>query len=71
MTKTSTTVRKHSLNRRPPLMSAGVAVVRRWAGPTAADRLGFLNGLAILQGLPFKPPPPAPRARKWFSWLTG
>lgn len=60
----------HRINRRRPHLRAGYEVLARWAGPEAADRTGIW-GSAVLQGLPVKVPPPAPRSRSLFSALFG
>jgi protein-tyrosine phosphatase len=55
--------------RREPRMRAGYEALARWAGPEAADRVGGIWGAALLQGLPVRVPPPAPRSRSWLSRL--
>ena len=57
--------------RREPRMRAGAAVLARWVGRAAADRIGHIWGTAVLQGLPVNPPPPLPRPRSWFGRLLG
>jgi protein-tyrosine phosphatase len=61
----------HNLRRRPPLMSRGVEVLSRWAGPAAAERVAGTWGVNLLQGLPVTPPPPRPKPRRWFGRLLG
>ena len=61
----------HNLRRRFPRMRAGVEVLTRWAGATAADRIAGHWGVALLQGLPVNPPAPTPPARTWFGRLRG
>jgi len=57
----------HSLRRRPPDLRDAYLRVRDWAGPHVADRVGSINGLAVLQGLPLRLPPVEPRKRGWLS----
>ena len=57
----------HSPKRRPPLMAQAFRTVVNWAGEAAANRIGALNGLAVLQGLPLKLPPI--ERRRALSWL--
>ncbi|MFL5338837.1 MAG: tyrosine-protein phosphatase [Gemmataceae bacterium] len=59
----------HSANRRPPRLAAAVETIARWAGPAAADRIGWAVGLAVLHGLPLRVPPPQPPGRRW--WALG
>lgn len=59
----------HSVRRRPPRLGGAFRKVQRWVGACAADRIGSINGLAILQGLPLKVPEPTPAARRWFAWM--
>jgi protein-tyrosine phosphatase len=61
----------HNLDRRPPRMAAGMNVLRKWAGPGAADRIGNIFASGIVQGRPLNPPRPAPIQRSWFSKLFG
>jgi protein-tyrosine phosphatase len=59
----------HSTTRRPPKLADAVAVIRHWAGDAAADRIGSTHGLAVLQGLPLRVPPPEPPGRRWLrAW---
>jgi len=59
----------HRIGAREPRMRAGYEVLARWAGQPAADRIGGIWGMALLQGLPMNVPPPAPRSRSWFTRL--
>jgi protein-tyrosine phosphatase len=59
----------HSPRRRPPRMAAAYEQIVRWAGAAVADRVGSTSGMAILQGLPLKIPPIAPKRKRWFSQL--
>jgi protein-tyrosine phosphatase len=59
----------HSPERRPPRLADAYRQIRLWAGSTVADRVGSTFGMAILQGLPVRPPAPEPRSRSWFSRL--
>lgn len=61
----------HNLRRRPPLMRRGVAVLEKWAGPAAAQRIAGTWGINLLQGLPVNPPPLKPPPRSWFGKLLG
>jgi protein-tyrosine phosphatase len=61
----------HSPTHRPPRLAAAYQVIARWAGPAAADRIGSIFGSAVLHGLPLRVPPPLPRPRKWWAFLTG
>lgn len=61
----------HSPNRRPPKLAAAAAKIRRWAGDRVADRVCGTLGMAILQGLPIRVPPPDPPRRGWFARLVG
>lgn len=59
----------HSPTRRPPKLAAACAVIRRWAGGAAADRIGSTHGLAVLQGLPLRVAAPEPARRRWLpAW---
>jgi len=48
-------------------MAAAHRQIARWAGQPMADRTCSTNGLAILQGLPLRPSPPAPRKQGWLA----
>jgi protein-tyrosine phosphatase len=61
----------HRLGGREPRMLAGYEALARWAGRSAADRVGGIWGPAVLQGLPVTVPPPAPKPRNWFARLFG
>jgi protein-tyrosine phosphatase len=56
----------HSVTRRPPRLADAVKKIARWAGPSAADRIGGVYGLAVLTGLPLRVPAPQPRSRNWW-----
>jgi protein-tyrosine phosphatase len=60
----------HSPRRRPPRLADAYEQIRYWAGDAVADRVCSTNGMLVLQGLPFNPPPPAKR-RGWLSALWG
>lgn len=57
----------HTVHRRPPRMAEAYERIIRWAGNAVADRVCSINGMAILQGLPFRVPDVQPRSRSWFS----
>lgn len=57
----------HSVRRRPPLMAQAYELIGRWAGNAVADRVCSTNGMAILQGLPFRVREIQPSNRSWFS----
>jgi protein-tyrosine phosphatase len=57
----------HSPSRRPPLMAGAYLQISRWVGSSVADRVCGANGMAILQGLPLRVGPPAPRGVRWLS----
>lgn len=59
----------HSTNRRPPLLAAAVQKLARWAGGPAADRIGSVHGLAVLNGLPLKVAAPQAPSRRWWALL--
>jgi protein-tyrosine phosphatase len=61
----------HRLGGREPRMRAGYEVLARWAGRSAADRIGGIWGPAALQGLAVNVPPPVPKPRNWFARLFG
>jgi len=56
----------HSPRRRQPRMAEAYHQIVRWAGPTVADRVCSTNGMAILNGLPLRVPPPKARSTAWF-----
>jgi len=57
----------HSPGKRAPRMRAAYRRIADWAPPRTADRLCSLNGLMILEGMPFPLVPPKPYKRRWFS----
>jgi protein-tyrosine phosphatase len=57
----------HSRRRRPPLLGAAVQRIRRWAGESAADRIGSTVGQLVLRGMPFRAAKPAAPARRWWA----
>jgi protein-tyrosine phosphatase len=58
----------HGVERRPPRMAAAYQQMVDWLGSPAADRICSTNGMAVLQGLPLRLPPPQPV--RWLSaWL--
>lgn len=57
----------HSVHRRPIKMAEAYQLITRWAGTAVADRVCSTNGMAILQGLPFRAPEPPARSKSWFS----
>jgi protein-tyrosine phosphatase len=59
----------HSPRRRPPRLADAYRQVVRWVGPAAADRVCSGNGLAVVQGLAVRVPPPSPRPRRWLPRL--
>lgn len=59
----------HSLHRRRPLMAEAYKCIVRWAGRSVADRVASTNGMAILNGLPLRVPPPEPRRWRWLHKL--
>jgi protein-tyrosine phosphatase len=61
----------HGLDRRRPELAAGYNQLVSWAGRVAAERIASLWGVAVLQGLPVKVPPPKPPSRGWFTRLFG
>ena len=61
----------HNLDRRPPRLKDGYATLVRWAGESAADRIGGIWGNAVLQGLPVMTPIPQKPKRSWFASLFG
>ncbi|MFO0825242.1 MAG: CpsB/CapC family capsule biosynthesis tyrosine phosphatase [Gemmataceae bacterium] len=61
----------HGMDRRRPVLAAGFERLTKWVGQAAAERIGSLWGISVLQGLPVQVPPPKPPARSWFSRLFG
>lgn len=61
----------HGLERRRPVLAAGFQRLVEWVGPSVANRIGSLWGVAVLQGLPVNVPTPAPPTRSWFTRLFG
>jgi protein-tyrosine phosphatase len=61
----------HGLDRRQPRLKAGYEMIRRWAGPSVADRIGHIWAAAVLEGRPLNVPRPLPPQRSWFSRLFG
>jgi protein-tyrosine phosphatase len=59
----------HSVTRRPPTMADAYRLLVAWVGETIADRVASTNGLAILQGLPLRIPPPQQPRKRWFTGL--
>jgi len=60
----------HGIERRRPLLARGFARIEEWAGRRAAERIASHLGVAVLQGLPVRVPPPRP-PRGWLSRLFG
>lgn len=54
---------------RPPRMADAYRQIVHWAGSAMADRVCSTNGIAVLQGLPFRVPAPLPVARRWLPRL--
>ena len=61
----------HGLDRRRPELAAGFSQLVSWAGRAAAERIASLWGVAVLQGLPVRVPPPKLPSRSWFTRLFG
>ena len=59
----------HRPGRRPPRMADAYRQIVRWAGSATADRVCSTNGMAVLQGLPFRVPAPTPESRRWLPRL--
>jgi protein-tyrosine phosphatase len=59
----------HSPRRRRPLMAAAAERIRKWAGAAVADRVCGTNGMAVVQGLPLRVPPPLPKRHWWLPRL--
>ncbi len=57
----------HSLHQRPPKISAAIERIRRWAGPSAADRIGSAIGQSVLRGVSVRPRRPEPATRRWWA----
>jgi len=57
----------HSPGKRAPLMAAAYRQIRLWAGAAVADRVCSTFGMAVLQGLAVRPPPPEPRRGGWLA----
>lgn len=57
----------HSLRRRPPVMAEAYQQIQQWVGQAIADRVCSTWGMAILQGVPLRLPPPQPRGVRWFT----
>lgn len=56
----------HSPRRRQPRLAEAYRQIERWAGVAVADRVCSTNGMAILNGLPLRVPPPKARPALWF-----
>lgn len=61
----------HHLKFRPPSLRPGYEVLKRLAGPAAADRIGHVWPTAMLEGRAVNPPLPAAKSRSWFGRLFG
>jgi len=61
----------HGIDRRRPLLAEGFERLVKWAGRATAERIASLWGVAVLQGLPVRVPPPKPPSRSWFTRLMG
>lgn len=61
----------HGIERRPPRFIEGYRRLVKWAGASAAERIGCHWGIAVLQGLPVNVPPPAKPKKNWFTRLMG
>ncbi|MCE9568209.1 MAG: protein tyrosine phosphatase [Planctomycetes bacterium] len=61
----------HGLEWRRPVLAAGYERLVSWVGHAAAERIGSLWGVSVLQGLPVQVPSPKPPQRSWFSRLFG
>jgi protein-tyrosine phosphatase len=57
----------HGIDRRQPRLKAGYEMIRRWAGPAAADRIGHIWAAAVLEGRAVNVPPPLPAKKGWFG----
>ena len=53
----------HSLNRRPPDLARRLRAGPRLGRAAVADRVGSINGMAVLQGLPLRARAESSRAR--------
>jgi len=61
----------HGIERRPPRIIEGYRRLVKWAGASAAERIGSHWGIAALQGLPINAPPPQKPRKSWFTRLLG
>jgi protein-tyrosine phosphatase len=61
----------HGIDRRRPVLAAGYERLVSWVGRGAAERIGSLWGVSVLQGLPVQVQPPKPPSRSWFTRLFG
>jgi protein-tyrosine phosphatase len=61
----------HGIDRRQPLLAAGYRRLASLVGRPAAERIGSHWGIAVLQGRPINPPPPAGPSKSWFTRLFG
>lgn len=57
----------HSPTYRPPLMADAHRQLSAWDGPDTADRLCGINGMRVVEGLPFAAAPPKKPRQRWFS----
>jgi protein-tyrosine phosphatase len=59
----------HSSGRRAPRLAGAYQKIMQWAGEAVADRVCSTNGVAVLNGLPLRVPPPQPKAKaSWFKF---
>ena len=61
----------HGLDRRTPVMAEGYQRLVGLVGNAAAERIGSIWGIGVLQGLPVNVPPPSPPKKSWFLRLFG
>lgn len=61
----------HGIDRRRPLLAAGVQKLAKWVGRRSAEEIACTRGAAILRGEPVTVPAPRPPGRSWFSKLFG
>lgn len=61
----------HGIERRQPLLAAGYRRLAKQIGRSAARRIGWEWGAAILRGEPIEVPPPGRPARRWFGGFWG